>query len=215
MININERLKSLSKYINKNDKVIDIGCDHALLDIYLVKENILNKIIVSDISVGAISQGINNIKKYDLSDKIDARCGNGLEVLNDLDDIDTIIISGMGANTILKILNNKYLSKIKKLVIQSNNDYYLLRKEINKLGFIIDHEEVLISNNKLYINIVFVKGNKLYNSKELKYGILNMMNRELYYNYIIEKDLEILKKVNNPEKKQELLDEIDYLKKYV
>ena len=36
MNNLSDRLKSLTKYINKTDKVIDIGCDHALLDIYLV-----------------------------------------------------------------------------------------------------------------------------------------------------------------------------------
>ena len=41
MINmISNRLQSLVKYINKEDKIIDIGCDHALLDIYLSKKNV-------------------------------------------------------------------------------------------------------------------------------------------------------------------------------
>jgi len=65
MINmISNRLKSLAKYVNINDKAIDVGCDHALLDIYLVKNNIVNNIIVSDVSKSAIDAGINNIKKY-------------------------------------------------------------------------------------------------------------------------------------------------------
>ena len=88
---IDERLKSLTKYVNRNNKIIDIGCDHALLDIYLVKNNIVNKVIVSDVSKNALMQGINNINKYNLSDKIYARCGNGLEVLNSNDDIDTVV----------------------------------------------------------------------------------------------------------------------------
>ena len=100
---IDERLKSLTKYVNRNNKIIDIGCDHALLDIYLVKNNIVNKVIVSDVSKNALMQGINNINKYNLSDKIYARCGSGLEVLNSNDDIDTVIISGMGSNTIIDI----------------------------------------------------------------------------------------------------------------
>ena len=123
---ISNRLKSLVKHINKTDSVIDIGCDHALLDIYLVKNNIIDKCIVSDVSHNALKQGIDNIEKYNLIEYIETRCGNGLEVLTSNDNINTVIISGMGTNTILDILNNDYLKKINKLVIQSNKDYYLL-----------------------------------------------------------------------------------------
>ena len=37
---ISKRLKSLAGLITLDDKVADIGCDHALLDIYMVKNNI-------------------------------------------------------------------------------------------------------------------------------------------------------------------------------
>ena len=33
---ISKRLKSLAGLITLDDKVADIGCDHALLDIYMV-----------------------------------------------------------------------------------------------------------------------------------------------------------------------------------
>ena len=195
MNNLSDRLKSLTKYINKTDKVIDIGCDHALLDIYLVKNNIVDNIIVSDVSSNALKQGINNINKYNLNDKIDARCGNGLEVLNDSDIVNTVIISGMGSNTILKILSNKYIKNINKLVIQSNKDYELLRRNIVSLGFIIDKEEVVVDNGKLYINIIFIKGNKEYSDTIYKYGLSSMVNKEIYYNYLIDKYNKILSNV--------------------
>ena len=197
MNNLSDRLKSLTKYINKTDKVIDIGCDHALLDIYLVKNNIVDNIIVSDVSSNALKQGINNINKYNLNDKIDARCGNGLEVLNDSDIVNTVIISGMGSNTILKILSNKYINNINKLVIQSNKDYELLRRNIVSLGFIIDKEEVVVDNGKLYINIIFIKGNKEYSDTIYKYGLSSMVNKEIYYNYLIDKYNKILSNVND------------------
>lgn len=197
MNNLSDRLKSLTKYINKTDKVIDIGCDHALLDIYLVKNNIVDNIIVSDVSSNALKQGINNINKYNLTNKIDARCGNGLEVLNDSDIVNTVIISGMGSNTILKILSNKYIKNINKLVIQSNKDYELLRRNIVSLGFIIDKEEVVEDNGKLYINIIFIKGNKEYSDTIYKYGLNSMVNKEIYYNYLIDKYNKILSNVND------------------
>ena len=68
---ISNRLKSLVKYVNVEDKVIDIGCDHALLDIYLVKNNIVNNVLISDISKNALEQGIDNIKKYNLESNIE------------------------------------------------------------------------------------------------------------------------------------------------
>ena len=211
---IDERLKSLVKYVDKKDNIIDVGCDHALLDIYLVQNNITNSVIVSDISNNALQQGINNIKKYNLDDRIDVRCGNGLEVLNNEDDINTIIISGMGTNTILDILNNNYLSKVNKLIIQSNKDYYLLRSEVTKLGFIISNEEVIVVNNKLYINIIFVRGNKKYSLNELKYGTKDMLNKEIYYKYLINKYNKILNCINDSSFKDELRNEILLIESY-
>ena len=207
MNNLSDRLKSLTKYINKTDKVIDIGCDHALLDIYLVENNIVDDIIVSDVSSNALKQGINNINKYNLNDKIDARCGNGLEVLNDSDTVNTVIISGMGSNTILKILSNKYINNINKLVIQSNKDYELLRRNIVSLGFIIDKEEVVVDNGKLYINIIFIRGNKEYSGTIYRYGLSSMVNKEIYYNYLINKYNKILSNVDD----ESILEEIKIL----
>ena len=208
MINmISNRLKSLVKYVNEEDKVIDIGCDHALLDIYLVKNNIVNNVLISDISKNALEQGIDNIKKYNLESNIESRCGNGLEVLNERDNIDTVIISGMGTNTILDILNNKYLENINKLIIQSNKDYDLLRSEVIKLGFKILEEEVIVDNDKLYINIVFIRGNKEYTTLELKYGTSTMINKEVYYKYLINKLDKIINSVSDDTLKDNLIKE--------
>ena len=208
MINmISNRLKSLVKYVNVEDKVIDIGCDHALLDIYLVKNNIVNNVLISDISKNALEQGIENIKKYNLESNIESRCGNGLEVLNEKDNIDTVIISGMGTNTILDILNNKYLENINKLIIQSNKDYDLLRSEVIKLGFKILEEEVIVDNDKLYINIVFIRGNKEYTTLELKYGTSTMINKEVYYKYLINKLDKIINSVSDDTLKDNLIKE--------
>lgn len=208
MINmISNRLKSLVKYVNEEDKVIDIGCDHALLDIYLVKNNIVNNVLISDISKNALEQGIDNINKYNLESNIESRCGNGLEVLNEKDNIDTVIISGMGTNTILDILNNKYLENINKLIIQSNKDYDLLRSEVIKLGFKILEEEVIVDNDKLYINIVFIRGNKEYTTLELKYGTSTMINKEVYYKYLINKLDKIINSVSDDTLKDNLIKE--------
>lgn len=210
---LSKRLKAIALLVPKNDNVIDIGCDHALLDVFLVKTNIVNNIIVSDVSNNALEQGINNIKKYNLENYIDARVGNGMSVLKDTDNVDTIIISGMGTNTILEILNNKYLYNIKKLVIQSNRDYYELRRDVVKLGFVIKEEEVIEDNGKIYINIVFIRGMKDYSLDELKYGTNNMVNKELYYKSLIDKKTKILNCITDEKLRNTLEEEIRFLKR--
>ena len=188
------RLSSLTKFVNYNDKIIDIGCDHALLDIFLVKSDLVKSIIASDINVQALNSGIKNIENEGLSDKISARLGDGLNVLTDKDNIDTVIISGMGTNTIMGILNNDHLKDINKLIIQSNNDHTMLRKYVTKLGFYIKSEEYFQDNKKNYINIVFVRGNKKYSKIDLTYGPIIKHNKP-YLEF----------EINNIEKIEELV----------
>ena len=213
---LSKRLESLIKYIDKNDKLIDIGCDHGLIDIYLVKNNIINSIIISDIHEGAFKAGQENVKKHHLEKQIDARLGNGLEVLKQDEVIDTVLISGMGTSTILKILNNNYLKNINKLILQSNNNHEELRKEVVKLGFIITDEEFFTDNKKNYINIVFKRGNKKYKKDELRYGPILIKN-EAYLNFELENCLKIKKLIKNPKLKQKtsLNREINKINKYI
>ena len=193
---ISNRLKSLAKYFDKDDKVIDIGCDHALLDIYLIEEGILKSMIVSDIHEKALKQGIDNIKLHKFDKKIETRLGNGLEVLNSSDDIDTMLISGMGTSTIVNIIENDYFKNIKKMVIQSNNDHEILRSEIVNKGFKITNEDILEDSNKTYINIVFEKGDSKYNKNEIKYGPFLIKNK-MYLDYRIDYLNKILNKIPN------------------
>lgn len=213
---LSKRLSTLIKYIDKDDSIIDIGCDHALLDIELIKSGITNHLMVSDIHECALSAGLNNIKKNSLEDSIDARLGNGLEVLTNDDKIDTILISGMGTSTILSILNNPYIKKIDKLILQSNNNHEELRREIVRLGFYIDAEEYFIDNKKNYINIVFKRGSKSYKKDEIKYGPFLIKNRE-YLNFELKNCLKIKELIKHPKLKQRLSLswEIRKLKRYI
>ena len=114
MIKISKRLEAISSLVPINSNIIDIGCDHALLDIYLYQKKISNKIIASDINANALNNAKENIKKNNLNDYIETRLGNGLDTLNKEDNIDTIIISGIGAHTIVGILKNNKI-KLDKL----------------------------------------------------------------------------------------------------
>ena len=213
---ISNRLKRIASYVSKEDKLIDIGCDHALLDIYLIKNKILDKVLVSDVHEGALNAGIANIKKEKLSKKIETRLGNGMEVLSNKDDINTVLISGMGTTTILDILKNEYLKNINKLIIQSNNDHTELRTEVVKLGYKIVNEEYLVDMGKNYIIIVFEKGNEKYSKNELRYGPI-LIHDKTYLNFELNQCIKIKNFIptNKWILKYKLNKEINLLKKLI
>ena len=132
---LSKRLKAITEFISDNSNIIDIGCDHALLDIYIYQNYKNVKIIASDIHEGAIKMATRNLKRYELEDKIELRLGDGLSVV-DKNEIDTIIISGMGYYNIEKILSDtEKLENVEKIILQSNTDIVKLRKSIIKLGY--------------------------------------------------------------------------------
>ncbi len=186
-IKINNRLQKISDFILKEDKVIDIGCDHGLLGIYLVLKKNVSKMISSDINEKPLNKAKENIKKYHLENKIETRLGNGINCLTD--DIDTIVISGMGGLTINGILKDiKKYSHIKKIVVSPNNDFAKMRKVISKLGFYLDKEIMVYENNKYYLISCYLKGDykKInYYFGKLSFNDINVCN---YYEMILKKN---------------------------
>jgi len=201
MIKLSNRLLKLTEYVSIDDKVIDVGCDHSLLGIYLLKNKLVNNMIGSDIVEKAIERAKENAKKYKVN--IDLRLGDGLKVLTKKDDINTVIISGMGYFKIRKILEDykPNLDKINKIIIQTSIKEQEIRKYITNTNYYITEESVIKDKNIFYTNIVFIKGKKRYTNKELRLGPYLLKNKnKLFYEYIkdlIKKDKVLLKIIPN------------------
>lgn len=184
MNKLSKRLETVASFIDKKDKsVIDIGCDHGLLSIFLAEKYQNLNIIASDINENALKFAYENVAKYKMKERIDIRLGSGLSVINESDQIDTIVIAGMGANTIIGFLkySQDKLKNINKIIIQSNTDLYFLRKNMVSMGYYIDDEKLIIDKNIIYTIIAFKKGKKKYSYKELYLGpILLDKNSELF-----------------------------------
>ena len=156
------RLKAIADLVPKESKIIDIGADHALLDIYLA----LNKKCTSlalDISAKAIEKAKENILKAGANVK--TLVNDGINGLNLKDEI--LIISGMGTSRILKILNRDISND---LIISTHNDVLLLRRTMLKKGYSI-YKEKVIKDKKFYVityykKMKFNKNIYSFNSKE-------------------------------------------------
>lgn len=181
---INNRLRLVGDYVDKGSVPLDIGCDHAKLSIYLLKEKNFPFVYASDNKIGPLNQARENVNYYNLADKIELIKADGLNSLNDK--IDTITITGMGGLTINKMFleNKNKLTDIKTIILSPNNFIKEVRETINKLGYHLKYEELVEESDKLYHILVFSKGNKVYSDKELYLGpILMAKNKEIIKKY--------------------------------
>lgn len=167
---INDRLKHIGDLVEANSFCLDIGCDHAFLDIYLVKQNKNIKAIASDIAEGPVKQARENIKREGLEDTIEVRLGNGLDTYSD--EVNTVIIAGMGGRNMIGIFKNnmKVLKKIDTIIVSPNNYQIDVKKFLTKNGFYIDDEELVKEKKFIYQIIKFKRGRKHYTRKEFFFG---------------------------------------------
>lgn len=187
---ISKRLKTIADLIPDNSRVIDVGCDHAYLSIYLSREKNC-RCIASDVNENALENAKNNKRKYNSDIEIVLTDGlNGIDISND----DYIIIAGMGTTTICNILKDKKLSN--NIIISSNNQLYELRKFVVELGYYISEEIFVEDYGKKYVIIKFIKGIKKYSKKELEYGPI--VSKDInYLSYELTKLLSISSNIDN------------------
>lgn len=108
---VNLRLNKLATMVDQDARIADIGTDHAYLPIELVKSGKVNFAIASDIGKGPLDNAKQDIKEAGLEGKIETRLGAGLETISAKDNIDTIVIAGMGGNLMSQILNDALVNK--------------------------------------------------------------------------------------------------------
>ncbi len=213
---INNRLKLVGDYVDKGSVPLDIGCDHAKLSIYLLKEKNFPFVYASDNKIGPLNQARENVNYYNLAYKIELIKAEGLNSLNDK--IDTITITGMGGLTINKMFleNKNKLTNIKTIILSPNNFIKEVRETINKLGYYLKDEELVEESNKLYHILVFSKENKAYSDKELYLGpILMTKNKEIikkYYRNELSNINNLLLNNSIPKERQE---ELRKIRKYL
>lgn len=209
MNKLSKRLLILASFVDKEDSIVDVGCDHGLLSIYLSENNLCQNIIASDINKNALNNAKENIAKKKLD--IPTILSDGLNNI-DTTNINTLIISGMGTGTIIHILNNKdKIKNISKIIIQSNNNHDILRKYMNSINYYLSDEKTIYDKGKWYITCLFIKRNKKNTNEEIEYGYLN--NQE-HINYLIDKYTNIIKSIpkSSMNDKKTLQQKINYLK---
>lgn len=181
------RIKAIASLVDNDALVVDIGTDHAYLPIYLYENDITKNIVASDISSNALLFAKSNLEKHNLRGKIKLVVSDGFKNLDECFDI--AIISGVGTETIKKILDNEVLPN--KLILSSHKNVSDLREYMFKIGYKIE-KEIIVYENNIYYNIIkYIKGKDNLSKYDLLVGLSNDIN---YKKHLLNKYKEIYEK---------------------
>ena len=147
---LSSRLAACAALVRPGDRVADVGCDHGYLSIHLLQKGIAGHVYASDVREGPLSSARRNAANYGLSGKIDFFLCDGVQGLPR--DFDVLICAGMGADTMISILEaapwlqgGRY-----RLIFQCQSKAPSLRKYFSETGWEIAQETALRDGRFLY-----------------------------------------------------------------
>lgn len=157
-INLSPRLLLCSTFVKPGDKVADVGCDHGYLGIYLLKKNIASYVFAADINPGPLSSAVRNAEKYEVADRISFHLSAGVQ--NVPQDFDTLICAGMGADTMISILEEAPWLRNERfrLILQCQSKTPLLRSYLWTNGWDIRQEKAVKDGRFIYTVMEVVRG---------------------------------------------------------
>jgi tRNA (adenine22-N1)-methyltransferase len=152
---ISIRLETIGKMVNKGVVAADIGTDHAFLPIWLIQNGIAGKVYACDINEGPLKTADANIREAGFQDRIVTVLADGLNGVPD--DVDCIIIAGMGYYTAEHILEEamERLPGMKQIIVEVNRDERLFRQWLSAHKFRITDEKLITDRRHDYAAIAF------------------------------------------------------------
>lgn len=180
------RLTTIADMVIKNKVVADIGSDHALLPIYMLENQLVTKAIVTDVIDGPYERAKKAVGESPYPDKIEVRKGDGLDIIKP-HEVQTIIIAGMGGDTIVDIISRDFLKAetYERFILQPMSRPYVVRELLAKRGWTLNEERLVYENNRFFVILSYTPSNNPYNLTPLQLDIGSLL-LENNYKYKLE-----------------------------
>ncbi|MCP8616888.1 tRNA (adenine(22)-N(1))-methyltransferase [Salirhabdus salicampi] len=150
-IHLSSRLRYVANYIPSGATFADIGSDHAYLPCYVCLRDEKAKAIAGELNEGPYQSALQQVKKQQLTDRIDVRKGDGLSVIQP-NEVDTVVIAGMGGTLIKNILHDgrHRIHNVKRIIAQPNVDARSVRKWLYSHHYRLVDEKIIEEDGYYY-----------------------------------------------------------------
>lgn len=144
------RLRLAAELCRGGRRIIDVGCDHAYLSLALVRAG-AEHAYASDLREGPLAAARANIAAAGESARVETVLCAGLEAFSPGDG-DTVVICGMGGETIAEILAGAPWAGdgAHRLVLQPMTCAPRLRKWLAENGYTVEREALAREGRRLY-----------------------------------------------------------------
>lgn len=151
-VKLSKRLKSIANYVQPGANIIDVGTDHGFIPAYLAQNDLAKYVAATDLREGPLKRALDTAKEHDVQNKIEFILTDGLCGI-DGKDFDTIIIAGMGSETICSILKEAtWIKDVKpRIILQPQSKIDLLSVWLHKSGFCIVDASLVSEDGKIYL----------------------------------------------------------------
>lgn len=150
MVSLDERLAAVAALVRPNSRVADIGTDHGYLIAWLLLEKKAVFGYACDIHQKPLDKARKTLKSCGLEGCSRLILGDGLSGLLP-EQVDDIVIAGMGAETILHILDKAgWQDPGQRFLLQPMSKHQLLRAGLYQRGYEIIQEKAVIAKGIAY-----------------------------------------------------------------
>lgn len=156
---LSKRLSAVASMVTEGNRLVDVGCDHGYLPLYLYLNKKIPSAIAMDVRPGPLSRAREHIAEYGLEKYIETRLSDGLLALSPGEG-DTLTIAGMGGPLMERILTAKeeVRESFRELILQPQSDIPHFRRFLGGIGWEIVEEEIVLEDGKFYPMMKAVRG---------------------------------------------------------
>lgn len=149
-IPLSKRLSVCASFVTPGQRVADIGCDHGYLGIYLLHNRIADSVIASDVNRMPLQSAVRNAEKFGVAAQMTFCLSDGAQSIPR--DFDAMICAGMGADTIVSVLENAPWLRDRQyhLILQCQSKTPMLRRFLSDNGWHITKERIVRDGRFLY-----------------------------------------------------------------
>lgn len=157
-VHLTPRLRTIMEQVPAGAHLADIGTDHALIPTALLRQGRITSAIASDIRTGPLNSAARTAEQFGLEADISLRLGPGLSTVQP-EECDTIVIAGMGGETIAQILDEApwALDGNHLLLLQAMTAQPQLRQYLAAHGGAVRREALCREGQRIY-TVMVVRG---------------------------------------------------------
>jgi len=182
---ISKRLTMILGLVQPCHVLADIGSDHGYLALEALQTKVAQRVIAADVRSGPLKQAQKTFAEANVFENVSYVLSDGLRMVPD--PLDCVVIGGMGADVILKIVTQdlERFKCIPQIIVQANTKQPLLRHSMAELGFTMSDEHIVL-DGFFYIaqRYVYTGHQEELNDFQINFGLFLNPQDPIYQGYL-------------------------------